>query len=155
MFFVYYSEKVLHKNSRSRWTLSSQQHLSPPGSECVNQESKSQTEEALNCVTGVRVASSCLCVGQAGQRMVLPYKCTDYIGPQSPGGLSGFFHVDAPAREMCGGVGGELMASRRRAGRLLVLAGCCLLCTSAGTACTGMAYRIVDGGREKSLQWLC
>lgn len=36
----------------------------------------------------------------AGQRIVLPYKCTDYIGPQSPQGLSGFFHVDAPVREM-------------------------------------------------------
>lgn len=31
----------------------------------VNQESKSQTEEALNGVIGVEVTSSCLCVGQA------------------------------------------------------------------------------------------
>lgn len=43
-------KKVLHQNSWSGSTLSFQWHLSPASSEYVNQKSKSQTEEALNCV---------------------------------------------------------------------------------------------------------
>lgn len=42
----------------------------------------------------------------AGQRIVLPYKCTDYIGPQSPWGLRGFFmlmHLRGRCEEEAGG----------------------------------------------------
>lgn len=50
--FIFFNlkKKALHRSSWSGSTLSSQWHLSPAGSERVNQESKRQTEEALNHV---------------------------------------------------------------------------------------------------------
>lgn len=49
---------------------------------------------------------------------------------------------------------GELMLSRRRRERLLILSGWCLECSvEVNTACVCTANQVVDVGREKSPQW--
>lgn len=157
MFFVYYSKKVLHKNSRSRWTLSSQQHLSRPA---VNVSIRNQKAKQRRLWI-VSWGSELLPAVCAWDRQCKEWYChtnaptTNALDHKVLGAWVAFFmlaHLQGRCEEGCGG---ELMASRRRPGRLLVLAGCCLQCASAGTACIGTANIIVDTGREKSLQWLC